>query len=241
MAWSDLTFTGCTVLTAAQMNQLHANFAALAQGAPGAPPLAPNSLMWTGQASGAGLHVSSLARLQALAVTQAASVGRLSLADAAPGLPAPGTLYRHPSPGAAGFAVPMDPGSAAPALAPVLTAAQGGVAAGSLEDWHAVGSAGEPGFQNGWVNYGAGEPGAAFRKLPDGTVRIRGIIKNGSTGSLVLVFTLPVGYRPGGRHHQATVVNGGFGYLRISAEGPVELTAGGNAWVELQTSFLAEG
>lgn len=39
MAWSDLTFTGCSVLTAGQMTQLQANFGALAAADSGAPSL----------------------------------------------------------------------------------------------------------------------------------------------------------------------------------------------------------
>ncbi len=37
MAWTDLTFTGCSVLTAGQMTQLQANFAALAAADSGSP------------------------------------------------------------------------------------------------------------------------------------------------------------------------------------------------------------
>jgi hypothetical protein len=92
MAWSDLTFTGCSVLTAAQMTQLQANFAALAQGAAGAPALSPTSLMWTGQASGAGLNVSSLGMFWQLRVTDVATLGALTL-TASPQTPANGVLF----------------------------------------------------------------------------------------------------------------------------------------------------
>ena len=51
MAWSDLIFTSSHVLTASDMNGLQANFAAMAGGNAGAPPIAVNSLVATGVAS----------------------------------------------------------------------------------------------------------------------------------------------------------------------------------------------
>ncbi|HEX7925944.1 MAG TPA: hypothetical protein VF678_00035 [bacterium] len=81
MGWSDLTFTGCTVLTAAQLNQMQANFAAVAGGAPGAPPLTPTSLQWTGQASGATLRVSSGGTFRQLGVTDQASLGGVTVSS----------------------------------------------------------------------------------------------------------------------------------------------------------------
>lgn len=63
----------------------------------------------------------------------------------------------------------------------------------SMDSWHTVGVAGEPAFANGWVNYGGAESTAGFRKYPDGRVRLRGIIKNGTSP---VMFTMPVGYWP---------------------------------------------
>src|SRR3990172_1326827 len=63
MTWSDLTFTSSHILTASDMNRLQGNFAALAEGGSGAPPLAVNSFMVTGVASIATLNVSSEALL----------------------------------------------------------------------------------------------------------------------------------------------------------------------------------
>lgn len=60
--------------------------------------------------------------------------------------------------------------------------------------WRAVGAAGQPAFESGWVNYGTPWYPAAFAKDALGVVRVRGLVKSGTaTGS---VFTLPVGYRP---------------------------------------------
>ena len=63
-----------------------------------------------------------------------------------------------------------------------------------MDPWHVVGAAGEPAFENGWVNYGSGFAPAAFRKSPDGRVHIRGLVVGGATNSNI--FTLPAGYWP---------------------------------------------
>ena len=59
MAWTDLSFPSGSKLTSTKMTEVQSNFAALAAGEAGAPPLAVNSLMWSGVASGAFLNVSS--------------------------------------------------------------------------------------------------------------------------------------------------------------------------------------
>jgi len=79
-------------------------------------------------------------------------------------------------------------------VAGMSTAGYAAVAAG--EDWHYVGEAGEPAFENGWVNYEAGAPALAFRIREAGVVDIAGEISSGTT---VAVFTLPEGYRPSAR------------------------------------------
>ena len=61
------------------------------------------------------------------------------------------------------------------------------------EDWHYVGEAGEPAFENSWVYSGAG-PHPAFRMREAGIVDIQGSIKSGSSHA----FTLPLAYRPAG-------------------------------------------
>jgi hypothetical protein len=62
-----------------------------------------------------------------------------------------------------------------------------------IEAWHFVGAAGEPAFQNGWVNYDATRL-VRYRKYPDGRVRLSGCSRTVSAGSVA--FTLPAGYRP---------------------------------------------
>jgi hypothetical protein len=68
-----------------------------------------------------------------------------------------------------------------------------------LEAVHLVGNPGEPGFENGSINY-PGEAGLSFNpvgfyKDHDGIVHLQGIAKAGS-GSIPSVFTLPAGFRP---------------------------------------------
>lgn len=63
-----------------------------------------------------------------------------------------------------------------------------------LDTWHAVGTTGEPAFQNSWANFGGTASTLAFRKDPFGKVGIRGVLKGGASNTVI--FTLPVGYRP---------------------------------------------
>ena len=64
------------------MNQLQANFSALAEGVAGAPALVPNSLMVTGVASVANLNVSSRSTTREFISTQQGSVAALNVSSA---------------------------------------------------------------------------------------------------------------------------------------------------------------
>ena len=60
--------------------------------------------------------------------------------------------------------------------------------------WRIVGDPGEPAFLNGWVNYDILTHNAAqFRMDIDGVVHLRGVIKNGSSGSF---WNMPTTHRP---------------------------------------------
>lgn len=107
MSWNDLTFVECSLLTSSQMTMLQANFPALAAGMSGSPPITVNSIAWSGQGSGAALHVSSgltAPRVSSLGTLHVASgwvapqVGSLGTVHASSGLLAPqvsslGTLH----------------------------------------------------------------------------------------------------------------------------------------------------
>jgi hypothetical protein len=61
------------------------------------------------------------------------------------------------------------------------------------EAFHIVGTAGEPPFENGWVNFGGSFSTAGFFKDALGIVHLKGTI-TGTSGTTA--FTLPAGYRP---------------------------------------------
>jgi collagen type I/II/III/V/XI/XXIV/XXVII alpha len=115
------------------------------------------------------------------------------------------------------------------------TGATGGNATVPMDTWHQVGAAGEPAFQNSWVNYAAGEATAAFRKDPLGRVMIRGVIKSGTVGGAsATAFTLPAAYRPPSTARWPSIANGvATGFIQVESNGFVSVQAGNNAWVDL--------
>ena len=110
-------------------------------------------------------------------------------------------------------------------MAGMSTAGYAAVAAG--EDWHYVGEAGEPAFENGWTNRDPGElfTKLAFRIREAGCVDIQGWVKGGTPG--MVIFTLPAGYRPNVGAYMPVVgeVSGGAatsaGVLAINNTGTV--------------------
>jgi len=86
---------------------------------------------------------------------------------------------------------------------------------GGWAAWTSV--TGGVGFQNSWVDWGSLQI-AQYRKHIDGMIQVRGVVKSGTSGSVI--FTLPTGYRPplilmfasldgGNADVQTTVTNGG--------------------------------
>lgn len=106
-----------------------------------------------------------------------------------------------------------------------------GVSYGRGEGWHYVGEAGEPAFENDWVNV-SGWPATAFRFREAGIVDVHFGVSDGTSQT---VFTLPEGYRPSddtmvsgltvlyAALSPATDVNGGA--VRVETDGTVSLTA----------------
>ena len=62
------------------------------------------------------------------------------------------------------------------------------------EAFHEVNAAGEPPFQNGWINIGGPGEQAGFFKDREGVVHLMGEVNGGAVGSVI--FQLPPGYRP---------------------------------------------
>lgn len=106
-----------------------------------------------------------------------------------------------------------------------------------VEDWHEVGTTGEPAFQNSWVNYGGADATAAFYKDPFGRVHMRGLVKSGTVPAVA--FTLPVGYRPPKSEYFATVANSAFGALDVGSSGDIYIRTGSNVWFSINCSFRA--
>jgi hypothetical protein len=107
--------------------------------------------------------------------------------------------------------------------------------------WHNVGDAGEPAFQNAWVNFDV--PRIVRFYKAGGRVFLEGIAKSGVVGSTM--FTLPVGWRPtvGGSALIFPVVsNNAFGVMFVDQNGnvtPIAPTT--NTWVDLSSiSFRCE-
>jgi hypothetical protein len=93
------------------------------------------------------------------------------------------------------------------------------------EDWHEIDAAGEPAFQNGWVNESPlNEVTAGFYADPYGQVHLKGMITSGSNAP---IFSLPVGYRPGLSLCELVFRAGsGTGQLCIFASGDVAVLSG---------------
>lgn len=88
--------------------------------------------------------------------------------------------------------VPTDSaGSAGSADVPISTTGLTALVAG--EDWHYVGEAGEPAFENSWINF-SGYQKLSFRIREGGIVDLYGVTTAGTPGAAV--FTLPAEYRP---------------------------------------------
>lgn len=115
-----------------------------------------------------------------------------------------------------------------------------------VEVFHEVGTAGEPGFQTSWVNFGPTTyDTAAFYKDPLGVVHLKGTVSGGAIGP---IFTLPPGYRPA--KSQFFPVNAANAYgvvlIRGTSEGVqagrVHFNAGSNSFVSLDgITFRAVG
>ena len=116
-----------------------------------------------------------------------------------------------------------------------LTIVSSPESAPTLEDRHYIGTAGEPAFQNGFVNWGAPYGNAAYYKDAQGFVHLEGLIKGGPDVDDQLIFTLPSGYTPS--QQKLIPVLGRIGgspthtpvYITVGVDGEVKSEGGANS------------
>lgn len=95
-----------------------------------------------------------------------------------------------------------------------------------------------PALLNGWVNYGAGFHGAAYRKLQSGLVEVRGLIKSGA--NLTTIMQLPTGYRPAASLIMATFTNEVFGRVDVQSDGIIAAISTNPASLSINFTFFAD-
>lgn len=88
-----------------------------------------------------------------------------------------------------------------------------------------------PTLINSWVNFGGSSKAAGYWKDRNGTVRLEGMVKSGTSGTVA--FVLPVGFRPSGLLIMPVVSNDLFGFIQIATTGNVTLT-GSTTYVSLE-------
>jgi N-acetylneuraminic acid mutarotase len=101
----------------------------------------------------------------------------------------------------------------------------------------------EPTLLNGFTNYGADHATAAYYKDKSGRVFLKGLVNNVSNPTGLVVFNLPVGYRPSttGRLIFTTLSNGSLARVDITASGDVLVFSGTTGWVSMDNiSFRAD-
>lgn len=103
------------------------------------------------------------------------------------------------------------------------------LALGAAEAFKAIGGGGNPAFGSPWSNLGGVFATAAFRRLTNELVAMRGVVTGGHNDETI--FTLPAGYRPAERRSIPTIVHDGSGLnyspaiLTITTAGVVSVHA----------------
>ena len=97
-----------------------------------------------------------------------------------------------------------------------------------------------PTFLNSWVNFGGTDASLQYKKDADGTVTVKGAVKNGTLNTAV--FTLPVGYRPTEGVISAQGQNASiFCRVNVSPAGVVQQVGGASTvYLTLNITFKAE-
>jgi hypothetical protein len=89
------------------------------------------------------------------------------------------------------------------------------------EAFHTVGAAGQPPFENGFVNFGGGFETAGFYRDRQCVIHLKGVI----TGSSNVAFTLPTGFRPAESTFSSIPATGETGNLEVRTNGTVEVSS----------------
>lgn len=108
------------------------------------------------------------------------------------------------------------------------------------EDLREVGGAGQPDFQNGWVNFGGTTRTLAFKKIGS-RVFFKGVIKSGAMNDLTLpVLTLPSGYYVDVHINIATMSDSEVVRVNISPSGDLTLFGADSSpsFVLMEFSYL---
>ena len=99
------------------------------------------------------------------------------------------------------------------------------------DEWHEVGTSGEPDFEDTFDNFNPSIETCAFRKDDMGYVHLKGSFANG--GASQIVFYLPSGYRPA-LVRQFSVAGGGANtVIGIQPDGGVFVGSNYNTWASL--------
>lgn len=81
----------------------------------------------------------------------------------------------------------------------------------------------KPTLLNSWVDFGGVYQTAAYKKHPDGTVELRGLIKDGTVLDGTIIFNLPEKFRPQAQVRQATISNSNAAIVEVLANGEVKV------------------
>ena len=80
---------------------------------------------------------------------------------------------------------------------------------------------------NSWANYGSGYANAGYRKMPDGSIRLRGLVSVAGNPTTT-IFTLPSGHRPPSQLIFSAWAGGGNVRIDVAAGGGVSVVSYGS-------------
>lgn len=110
----------------------------------------------------------------------------------------------------------------------------GQINARALEEHLRVGPWIDMDLQNGWVNYTVGEANAQYRREPFGIVRVRGVVKSGTTTVGTQLAVLKEGYAPPANFHIPIISNNQWAQMKVQSDGQLIVRAN---WSAVFASF----